>query len=91
MRAMTATNLTIHGRVQGVFYRDWTVHNARQLALAGWVRNQADGTVTAHLEGAPEAIERMIELMHDGPPRARVERIERVEVAPEGLAGFRRR
>jgi len=37
--------LVISGKVQGVFYRDWTVKNARELRLAGWVRNEADGTV----------------------------------------------
>ena len=42
---MIARRLTVYGRVQGVFYRDWTVENACELGLAGWVRNQPDGTV----------------------------------------------
>ncbi len=48
---MIARGLVVHGRVQGVFYRDWTVENARELRLAGWVKNCRDGTVAAHLEG----------------------------------------
>ena len=62
----TARRLTARGRVQGVFYRDWTVETAAALGLAGWVRNLPDGTV----EGPQAAVDRMIAAMHDGPPRA---------------------
>ena len=88
---MKALRLTIHGRVQGVFYRDWTVETARSLGLDGWVRNEPDGTVAAHLEGAAEAVEEMVARMHAGPPAAKVERIERCSAAPEGLEKFERR
>jgi acylphosphatase len=88
---VTATRLIIHGRVQGVFYRDWTVATARELGLAGWVRNLSDGTVEAHLEGEPAAIEQMIAAMHDGPPRAAPARVDRHEAVTEGLADFTRR
>ena len=85
------TNLIIKGRVQGVFYRDWTVQTARHLGLAGWVRNLPDGTVEAHLEGSTEAVESMIDQMHQGPPAAKVERIERSEAEPQDCQGFHRR
>ncbi len=85
------THLIIHGRVQGVFYRDWTVRTARQHGVAGWVRNLPDGTVEAHLEGEDQAVEDMIAAMHDGPPAARVDRIERSETEPQGCEGFERR
>lgn len=88
---MTATHLIIHGKVQGVFYRDWTVSTARGLGLTGWVRNRADGTVEAHLEGDPAAIDAMIAAMQDGPPRARVERIDSEAAEPEGFTSFTRR
>ena len=80
-----ATGLTIHGRVQGVFFRDWTVRTARGLGLAGRVRNLTDDTVEAHLEGEAQAVEEMIAAMHEGPPRERVERIERQEAAAGAL------
>jgi acylphosphatase len=83
--------LTIHGRVQGVFYRDWTVANARELGLAGWVRNCPDGTVEALLEGDEAAVRQMVERMRSGPPRAAVERIEQAECEAAGMTGFIRR
>lgn len=88
---MMVRHLILHGRVQGVFYRDWTVETARSLGLAGWVRNLPDGTVEAHLEGDPPAIRRMVAAMHDGPPQARVDRIEEREAEAKGLEGFQRR
>lgn len=88
---MTATSVTVHGRVQGVFYRDWTVETASALGLAGWVRNETDGTVAAHVEGEAEAVRRMVDLMRMGPPAARVERIETMDREEEGLTGFVRR
>lgn len=88
---MIALRLSVHGRVQGVFYRNWTVNTARQLGLAGWVRNCPDGTVAAHLEGEEPVVRRMIELMHSGPPNARVDHIDLEECAPEHFATFDRR
>ena len=88
---MIARALTGNGKVQGVFYRDWTVANARELGLGGWVRNEADGTVAAWLEGETETVAAMIERMRSGPPAARVERIDEREAEPEGLTGFSRR
>ncbi len=86
-----ARHLMIFGRVQGVFYRNWTVQNARELGLAGWVRNRLDGSVEAVVEGLGEAVERFIALAHKGPPAAQVARVEVIEVAMEGLASFEKR
>lgn len=88
---MTARHLVVHGRVQGVFYRDWTVETARRLGLAGWVRNRCDGTVEAHLEGESGAVERMIAAMREGSPRADVERIDSSPVEAQSLGEFVRR
>ena len=85
---MTARHLIVHGRVQGVFYREWTVRTARELGLAGWVRNLPDGTVEALLEGEERAVRERSAARHDGPPRARVERIEQTGHEPLGLETF---
>lgn len=86
-----ARHLMIFGRVQGVFYRNWTMQTARELGLAGWVRNRLDGSVEAVVEGLGEAVERFIALAHQGPPAAQVARVEVIEVAMEGLASFEKR
>jgi acylphosphatase len=78
-----ARRLVIHGRVQGVFFRAWTVATARELGLAGWVRNRRDGTVEALVQGDEAAVERFVERAGDGPPRASIERVETHEVEPD--------
>ena len=82
-----ARHLTIHGRVQGVFYRGWAVGTARALGLAGWVRNRRDGTVEAVVQGEKPAVERFIALARGGPSHAQVDRIEAREIEPEGSLG----
>lgn len=68
--------ILIHGRVQGVGYRAWTISTASQLGLKGWVRNRKDGTVEAVFHGQSATLTRMIEACKDGPLPARVDRIE---------------
>ncbi|XP_062233119.1 uncharacterized protein LOC133930482 [Phragmites australis] len=55
-----AVRVVVKGRVQGVFFRDWTVETARSLGLAGWVRNRRDGTVEALLSGDPAKVDEMV-------------------------------
>jgi acylphosphatase len=86
-----ARHLMITGRVQGVFYRNWAVEQARGLGLAGWVRNRADGSVEAIVEGAPDAVDRMIGLADEGPPAAKVARIDVMGIEPGGLDKFEKR
>ncbi|MEC3911297.1 acylphosphatase [Sphingobium sp. CR2-8] len=86
-----ARHLMIHGRVQGVWYRASTVETARGLGLTGWVRNRADGSVEALVEGAADAIDRFIALAHEGPPAAKVDRIDVDVAAAEGLGTFEKR
>jgi acylphosphatase len=69
--------------VQGVFFRAWTKEQASALGVSGWVRNCHDGSVEAHIQGAGDAVERMIERLRSGPPHAQVGQLEIEEVAPE--------
>jgi acylphosphatase len=78
----------VHGRVQGVFFRDTLRTQALRRGVAGWVRNNRDGTVEAVLEGDPDAVERLVELSREGPRGASVTRVEVFEEEPEGLLGF---
>jgi acylphosphatase len=81
--------VVVHGRVQGVFFRDSAERMARSAGVSGWVRNRNDGAVEAAFEGEPEAVDRMVAWMREGPRRADVERIEVADEDPVGDSGFR--
>jgi acylphosphatase len=86
--ARPARRVRVTGRVQGVFFRAWTQQNARELGVKGWVRNTADGSVEAHLEGDEAAVKALIQRLWEGPPSARVENVEVEEAAPEDSSHF---
>ena len=83
--------LLVHGRVQGVWYRGWTVDQAAELGLDGWVRNRRDGTVEILVSGPDDAVADLIARCRRGPPAARVERIEEVDADEVPAAGFAQR
>ena len=78
----------IHGRVQGVWFRGSTQQQARALGLAGWVRNCADGSVEAVFEGPANRVAEAIAFCGDGPPAARVARVDVQDEPLEGLRDF---
>jgi acylphosphatase len=82
-------HVVVHGQVQGVYFRDSVRRLARELGVSGWIRNRPDGAVEAALEGAPDAVERIIEWSHQGPLGARVDQVEVYEEQPSGETGFR--
>jgi len=86
-----ARRAVVHGRVQGVFFRDTVRRSAQQRGVAGWAANRPDGTVEVRLEGDEDAVQSMLRVLQDGPPGAKVERVEVDEVQPEGLEGFETR
>lgn len=88
MSEPVARRVVVHGRVQGVFFRDTTRREARRQGLAGWVRNCPDGTVEAVFEGAGDAVAAMVRWCREGPRHADVDDVEVSEVEPAGLTGF---
>jgi len=78
----------VSGRVQGVFFRDFTRRTARQHGVVGWVRNLSDGRVEALLEGEPAAVKAVLDALRDGPPAARVDDIAVSEEPPERHTHF---
>ncbi len=70
-----AIHACLHGRVQGVFFRDYTSRKARELGLTGWVRNRRDGSVECIISGDDDAVEAMINWLHQGSPSSKVERV----------------
>jgi acylphosphatase len=81
--------VVVRGVVQGVFFRDSCRREARALQVAGWIRNNDDGTVEAVFEGEPDAVTALLDWTHNGPAGAQVSRVEVVEEQPEGLSDFR--
>lgn len=85
---MVRKHVVVHGRVQGVFFRDTTRRMAESRGVAGWVRNTSEGSVEAVFEGEPDAVEALIRFVHEGPWGAAVERVEVADEEPQGLTGF---
>ena len=81
--------VVVHGRVQGVFFRDSCARRARAEGLAGSVRNRSDGAVEARFEGPSDAVERLVAWCREGPPHAEVTDVQVVGDSPTGLEGFR--
>ncbi len=67
-----SVRVVIKGRVQGVWYRGWTVETAQALGLHGWVCNLDDGSVEAVFSGPARDVDAMLARCHQGPPAARV-------------------
>jgi acylphosphatase len=80
--------VVVHGHVQGVFFRDTARRLALRHGVSGWIQNNRDGTVEAVFEGAPDAVERLLSFVHEGPRGGHVERVEIVEEQPEGGSSF---
>ncbi|MDX6437755.1 MAG: acylphosphatase [Gaiellaceae bacterium] len=85
---MIRRRVVMRGHVQGVFFRETTRRRALAEGIAGWVRNQPDGTVEAVLEGERDAVERVVAFLREGPRGARVDWVDVVSEEPEGLEGF---
>jgi acylphosphatase len=83
MMARVARQVRATGHVQGVFFRAWTREQAERLDISGWIRNCADGSIEAHLEGPDESVDQLLDLLRRGPSGARVDNLEVKESAPE--------
>jgi len=79
----------VSGRVQGVFFRAEAARKARELGLGGFARNTPDGRVEAVFEGDADAVDRMVEWCHEGPPLAAVDHVEVAGEDPRGDNEFR--
>lgn len=91
MEAMKAVQAHVTGRVQGVSFRWYTEEQARRLGVAGWVRNEPDGSVLVHAEGDDAAVDALVAWCREGPPLARVRDVAVREAAPIGATGFETR
>ena len=88
MTRRTARQVHIEGLVQGVWYRGWTVDQAAQRGLSGWVRNRRDGSVAALFAGPQAEVEAMVALCRQGPPAAQVTAVTAEAADPPDGDGF---
>ncbi|MFL5469482.1 MAG: acylphosphatase [Gemmatimonadaceae bacterium] len=76
---MERIHLEVSGRVQGVGFRWYVVEKARELELAGWVRNRSDGVVEVAAGGGRDALAKLENAVNEGPPGALVQQVRRVD------------
>jgi acylphosphatase len=79
----------VHGMVQGVGFRYSAQREADRLGVSGWVRNRADGTVEAEVEGDERDVAAMLDWLASGPSGADVRDLDVEERSPAGERGFR--
>ncbi|MDJ0894287.1 MAG: acylphosphatase [Alphaproteobacteria bacterium] len=85
---MPAYRYSVTGRVQGVWFRSWTVSTASGLGLDGWVRNRLDGSVEAVAVGPEDKLEQFRLALHEGPPMAEVTGVAVEPTDPPAITGF---
>ena len=88
MSETKAVHARITGRVQGVSFRAWTQVEAQGRGLVGWVQNEADGSVSAHMEGPAAEVDAMVALIHRGPPAPVVREVTVALAPPKGATHF---
>jgi acylphosphatase len=85
---MICVHVRVSGRVQGVYYRNFTQSQARELGVKGWVRNVPGGGVEAILEGERQKVGELLKLMKAGPSGAMVSSMELSELKCRGFDNF---
>lgn len=88
MSELVRRRVVVRGRVQGVWFRGATREQASRRGVAGFVRNQGDGSVEAVFEGPPDAVQALLDFVREGPRHAEVQDVEVREEAPAGAQGF---
>lgn len=78
----------VHGRVQGVGFRWFVVHRAREIGVTGWVRNEDDGGVQVYAVGTEDQLDRLAGYLHAGPPLSEVRSVDQAEAILQAHRSF---
>jgi acylphosphatase len=81
-------NITVTGKVQGVFFRVYTEEEAKKLGLKGFVQNEANGDVYMEAEGEEEQLKRLIEWCETGSPKSTVKEVKISEGEIKNFSDF---
>src|SRR5271167_1908208 len=88
--SLQARRFIVRGRVQGVGFRWFVEREAHILGIAGWVRNNHDGSVEVLAQGTRDQLSGLHSRLREGPRAARVDAVEESEARPaEGITSFR--
>ncbi len=89
-KPVQARRFIVRGRVQGVGFRWFVEREAHMLGIAGWVRNNHDGSVEVLAQGTRDQLAGLHSRLREGPRAARVDNVEVSEAsAADGLSSFR--
>jgi acylphosphatase len=80
--------ITVTGRVQGVFFRNYTMLKAKELGLVGFVCNREDGTVYTEVEGQEDLLNKFVEWLQVGSPLSKVSAVDAVKLEPMNFTNF---
>jgi acylphosphatase len=85
---MMHLNIKVHGKVQGVYFRDSTKMVADQLGVKGWIRNESDGSIYIEAEGDDWILDNFLDWCEEGPERAEVQLVEKAESEMQNFQNF---
>jgi acylphosphatase len=85
---MKHLNIKVHGKVQGVYFRDSTKMVADQLGVKGWIRNESDGSIYIEAEGDDWILDNFLDWCEEGPERADVQLVEKAESEMQSFQNF---
>lgn len=85
---MQHLNISVTGKVQGVFFRDSTKMVADQLGVRGWIKNEPDGSVYIEAEADDWILDNFLDWCEEGPERAVVEQVTKEIGTVEGFKNF---
>jgi acylphosphatase len=86
---LRAVSILVTGRVQGVFFRKYTIAVAEKHAIAGFVKNTASGDVYIEAQGTVHAIDELIKWCYKGSPVSKVQKVEVKEIPIVKISGFK--
>ena len=89
-KSIEARRYFVRGRVQGVGFRWFVEREAHMLGIAGWVRNNHDGSVEVLAQGTRDQLMGLHSRLREGPRAARVDTVDVSDASPtDGLSSFR--